>query len=643
MPASVARAGLCFGVIAAAAGFAAPAWAQRADENAVTSADDAFGASVGSEQVGLYSPFIARGFSPIDAGNVRIDGLFFDLQAGLSDRLVSGWTMHVGISTQGYPFPAPTGVADYALRPAGEDAVLSTIVGYGPFNGVRAEFDGQAPLSETLSLAAGASYDYAGQYIGGHRREASFAVIPHWRPTDSVEIVPFWSLADNRDQEAQPFIFTSGAFLPPKIERRRYFGPDWTENRGQETNYGVIANVRLNEWRIRAGVFRSLVENELNFAELALNTDENGLADRFVSAQGDQRFGSVSGEVRVSRQFDETDRRHTLHAALRGREQKRRFGGGELIDLGRRPINEEINDIARPDFNFGPQTFDKVEQLTFGVGYELIWRNVGELTLGLQRSDYSKEVDAPSGMLPVSEDEPWLYNAALSIFATDDLVFYGSYARGLEESPIAPEVALNRDTAPPAILTRQFDFGLRYNLSEDFKMVAGAFEVRKPFFALDEAVLFRNLGEVRHRGLEFSASGSVTPRLYLLAGTVLLDAEVSGAAVDQGLIGKEPIGSIGRTTVAYAQYSFVKPEGLSVDVTFESTSDRVADNLNRFVVPARSVVNLGARYRFAIGKTPAMVRAQLANVFDNYGFSVLGQGFYYNFPRRFSINLTLDL
>ena len=62
--------------ITLAASVAAPAWAQRAGENAVTSADDAFGTSVGNEQIGLYSSDEVRGFSPGAAGNIRIDGLY---------------------------------------------------------------------------------------------------------------------------------------------------------------------------------------------------------------------------------------------------------------------------------------------------------------------------------------------------------------------------------------------------------------------------------------------------------------------------------------------------------------------------------------------------------------------------------------
>ena len=50
----------------------------RAAENAVNSAEDAFGTSIGSETVGLYSASSARGFNPQLAGNIRLDGLYFD-------------------------------------------------------------------------------------------------------------------------------------------------------------------------------------------------------------------------------------------------------------------------------------------------------------------------------------------------------------------------------------------------------------------------------------------------------------------------------------------------------------------------------------------------------------------------------------
>ncbi|HEX8525887.1 MAG TPA: TonB-dependent receptor, partial [Allosphingosinicella sp.] len=151
--------------------------AQRTGENAVASAQDAFGSSVGNERVGLYFPQSARGFSPVQAGNVRINGLYFDYQTDLNSRLVSGSNVRVGLTAQGYPFPAPTGVADFSLRLPGQEAVASTVLGIGPFGGPRMEVDTQLPVSANLSLAAGAGVNLEEQYYGGDRRLITAAAI----------------------------------------------------------------------------------------------------------------------------------------------------------------------------------------------------------------------------------------------------------------------------------------------------------------------------------------------------------------------------------------------------------------------------------------------------------------------------------
>ena len=345
--------------------------------------------------------------------------------------------MRVGIGAQGFPFVAPTGIADYTLRRAGREPLLSVLAGYGPFGSGNLELDGQLPLDDSLSIAVGASYAQEGQYIGGFSDVTSAAIIPRWQPTKRIEILPFWSTTKIANQEAQPFIFTSGPFLPPRIETERYNEPNWAQNSLTETNFGAVSTIDLDDWTLRLGLFRSIARDDESYAPLALNTDANGLADRFVLAQVNQEFGSVSGEARLSRTLRQNTRQHALHISLRGREQERRYGGGRLVALGRRPIDEPVTDVARPESNYGPRTLDRVSQYTLGLGYQLKWLEVGEFALGVQKADYEKNVNTPTEALPRSADRPWLYNASLSLLLTDDLVAYGSFARGLEESPIA--------------------------------------------------------------------------------------------------------------------------------------------------------------------------------------------------------------
>src|SRR5688500_14334015 len=117
----------------AASALACPALAQRTGENAVTSADDAFGTSVGNETIGLYSTDEVRGFSPASAGNIRIDGLYLGGIVIGNQRIQSGSTVRVGLSAQGYPFPAPTGIVELSLRPIGTEPALSGVL-YGGQN-----------------------------------------------------------------------------------------------------------------------------------------------------------------------------------------------------------------------------------------------------------------------------------------------------------------------------------------------------------------------------------------------------------------------------------------------------------------------------------------------------------------------------
>ncbi|HEX8215096.1 MAG TPA: TonB-dependent receptor [Allosphingosinicella sp.] len=628
--------------LAALAADPGTAWGQRTNENAVASAQDAFGTSVGNERVGLYSPFGARGFSPVQAGNVRINGMYLDYQADLTDRLISGNNVRVGLTAQGYPFPAPTGVADFSLRLPGTQAVASTVVGIGPFGGPRVEIDAQLPVSETLGLAGGVGINNSQLYHGGEQRVLTAAAIARWRPSEDLEIIPFWSMQDEHGGEAQPIIFTAGAYLPPLIERRRYFGPEWAQNEGQDFNYGLLATLGLGDWTLRGGAFRAIAHDYRNFSVFFLNATPEGEADRSVVADQARRFASTSGELRLTRQLIEGDRLHQLHLMTRGRIRDRRYGGGQRVEFGRGRIDEPIV-APEPAFELGPQTTDRVRQLTAGIGYEGRWRDVGELSLGIQRTFYEKATTRPSGELPVSKSSPWLFNGTLSVMASSDLVFYAGYTRGLEESPVAPDIAANRGDAPPAIITEQMDAGFRLNLAKALRLVAGVFDVRKPYFALDPSLLFRELGVVRNRGIEVSLAGQITPRLSVVLGGVFLDATVSGDQVDLGLIGRRPAGSTGRTVTGALNWNLPWVEGLSLDLVYESLDERVANAANTLVIPGRYIYSVGGRYRFDLFGKPATYRAQVASVNNPYGHNNIGEGFYYNTPRRFQMSLTVDM
>ena len=622
---------------------ATAAFAQRADDNVTAQAEDAFGRSVGNERLGIYNVGEVRGFSPIDAGNVRIEGLYFDRQTDPAARLVDGSTIRVGIAAQSYPFPSPTGIVDYDLRRVGAERVISPVLSYGPFGTMALEVDAQLPLAqERFGVALGADIYRSGFPWGGEARSSEFAIIPRWRPTANIELVPFYTRIMFSGEEPQQLMLTAQGALPPKYARKNYFGQKWAHSEGDSYTYGFMGNAHAGEWTIRLGLFDSIFAPDAEFADLYTDLDATGVANEQVVAFRESHFESRSGELRISRSFEETQRRHTFHFSTRGRLQQRRFGGEDVVDIG--PVQMGVGQqIPKPEFQFGEQTRDEVRQATLGVAYEMRWKDRGELSLGAQKTRYAKDTETPTDVLPTSRAHPFLFNGTATLHATRSLAFYASYTEGLEESPVAPENAVNRNSAAPALRTDQYDAGLRWAIRPELKLIAGIFNIEKPYFDLDNDGVFTSLGDVRHHGVELSLAGKIAPNLTLVTGARIMDAKLSGGVVDQGEIGARPVASYKRYAIGSVEY-VVPGTGFSFDAVVESISPQIANTANTVRSPGRTVAHLGGRYRFTMFDKPATLRAQVGNIFDKYGWSVISGGIYtYNSPRRLIVYLAMDL
>lgn len=616
----------------------------RAAENAVTQAEDAFGFSVGRESLGLYSATNVRGFSPFAAGNVRIEGLYFDPFITLIQRLRRSTTIRVGLSAQGYPFPSPTGIVDYNFRKPGDAATLSTLINVDSYGNASVEADAAIPIVPgRLSVGLGATGLRNDAYNGTDSWSHNEVVSLRWRPSDEIEIIPFWARSQVYDDEAGPIYIPAGPYLPPKVQRRRYDGPRWADYDSVGALQGVLASVApAQNWLVRAGLFRSLYDDRSTFANLLEDVTPDGSASRVIIADPRNRFVSVSGELRVTRSFTEGPRLHVIHLSARGRDRRQRYSGSDTIEYGTTRVGERF-EPAEPQFAFTEQTSDRVLQWTGGIAYEGRWRGVGELSFGLSRTDYTKRLELP-GMAPLeTRSRPWLYNITVAGFLGPRVTIYADYARGLEESGVAPNNAVNRNQPLPAILTRQVDAGIRYGLTDTIKLIAGVFDLRKPYYNLDAGNRFGLLGDVVSRGAELSVSGAITPRLSVVAGGVLLRPRVTGEGVTLGRLGDRPLGLPARSLNFNADWRPPILEGLSFDVSASHTGSIVATRDNLVRIPERTLVNLGGRYRFKLGSRDATLRTQLTNVGDVYGFELQGAGAYDIIPGRVvSTYLTVD-
>ncbi|MGE4063477.1 MAG: hypothetical protein AB7E79_08915 [Rhodospirillaceae bacterium] len=629
-----------------------PAAAQRADENALTSAEDAFGTTVGGETIGLYSATSARGFSPIRAGNLRLEGLFFDARGGgggfvrLSNRLVGQNTIRVGLSAQSYPFPAPTGIADFTIRIPGDKHTLSTVFRAAYPEAEVFELDTQIPVSDRFSVGGGFSIERTTSDWALINYSLDGAIIGRWKVTDNFQLMPFYSRTRQLEGRWGAFLFAAGADLPPRYDRSQTLTQEWAAFDNDDANFGMISRGNWGDWNLAIGVFRSISwrRGGENTQPHYRNIRSNGDAELYyvrLAAQTNPNESS-SGEARLTRSFIEGDRRHTFVFNTRAKRVQNGYGGNVTRFFGTGNILRPFA-WPTPNYNAGERGREYVRQYSGGVSYQVLWRGIGEFSAGLQRTRYTRFTRFVDPT-PAETTNEWLYNATLAAYLSDSLVVYSGYTRGLEDSPRAPPFAVNAGASASATITQQIDGGLRYTVLPGLTLVAGVFQVEKPFFDLDTAGFFGRLGDVRHRGYEFSLSGSPLPGLTIVTGVVGLEPRLSGVLVDAGVMGPIPPDTVPVTSLFSAQYGPKEWNGFSVDGRISYNAPYTADVLNTFKSAAVTTIDIGARYRFQLAGNSALLRLQVQNLFDVWQWNVQGtQRELRATPRRkVQLQLTVD-
>ena len=633
--------------MAAACLCAFPAEAQRAAENAVTSADDAFGSSVGTERIGIYSDTEVRGFNPVRAGNVRLEGVYFDQQGGLTGRVRAGSRVRVGIAALDYPFPAPTGIVDLKVRTSGDTPVASLALLRQNYGGPNFEIDVSGPVIKgVLSVAGGITRNHDEQVDGAHYTNWAAGILPRWRFKDG-EVTLFISHIAQRDATSHIVISTPGAFLPPLPETRRYLGQDWARASQDITTFGGFSTADLGKsWSVRAGAFQSQVQKLRGYSEIFVVDDAVGNGRHSIVADPRQLARSYSGEVQLTWHEEAGRLSQRVILNLRGRNRTGETGGSERRDLGAVRLGD-LDPEAEPTFSFGAVDESRIRQITAGIGYVARFEKLAQLNVGLQKTSYRASFQR-LGVNTATTDEPWLYNATLVVSPSPRWLIYGGLNRGLEESGVAPENAANRNETLAASRTTQFDGGVRVRLGATQLMVSG-FQIEKPYFTFDAANRFTDLGQVSHRGLEASLSGSFGERLTIVAGGVLMQPRVTGEAVTLGRVGPRPVGVAPTLLRLDAEYR-LPITGLTVTGSTVYTGRRAASARtyatlggDQLFTPAITTIDLGLRYRLKLDNHPVSVRVLLSNALNKRSLRILAANSYQlDDSRRLAVNVLAD-
>jgi iron complex outermembrane receptor protein len=614
------------------------AFAAAAEDSAVTSAADAFGERVGTEQAGLYSETQVRGFDLNDTGAYRIDDAYFNRAAALNDPVLAGVGVRVGVNAVRLAYPAPSGVVNYRLRQAGPVNELRLGAGLRDF-GTRV-IQGDASFRDgDFSFAGGVVWRPLLRLSGGNEGRALDAGgVGTWEINSDQRLRAFASLY-RRHYDGDYAIIPTDAAVPPTLKPVQQYSPSWAESAATSSNFGVLYDARISGFEIDVAAFRSIFDIDRTDYTL-LSVDSAGHAAGTTFRNPDRSKRSDSAEARAGRQFEAGGFSHLATVSLRAGRTVVDLTSNLAIPVGTFDLRgDDVPDGVELAWS-GTRGEDTAKQFTASTGYGLAWSDRVQLRFAIHRTRYEKEVLSTAGVRADGVSESTLYNTSAIISLGDRAAVFGSWVTGIEESGVAPPSAINRDEVLPPVQAEQFELGVRHAITPRLSLIGAVFEVSKPTNGLRADGSFGLVGEVRHRGVEGSIAGQLDAKTRVVVGAVAFESEVTGPLVDAGMVGSHAAGISQRIANANIERQFAG--GWSVDAGLSYSGERWADTANTFGTPAVTTLSLGARRKFVLADRPAEFRVLASNVTGVEGYWAAPSGIFSPIaPRTVRAMLTL--
>ena len=588
----------------------------EAQDNAVTSAVDAFGERVGTEQSGLYTETQVRGFNLNDSGAYRIDDAYFSRAAALNDPVLAGVGVRVGVNAARLAYPAPSGVVNYRLRQAGPGNELRLGVGLRDFGTQVIQGDASVRAGD-LSFAGGFVVRPLWRLSGGNEGSAIEAGgVGTWQIAPGHRLRVLGTFYE-REYDGDYALIPAESAVPPTLEGLQHYSPSWAHSEGLNSNVGVLYDGRIDGFSVDLAAFHSTFDLDGTDYTLIF-ADAGGRAQASTFRNPARAKVADSAEARLGRQFEAGGLAHLVSVSLRGGRTEVDLTSNLVIPLGSFDLSSgDVPDVAELPWS-GTRGRDTVEQTIASAGYGLAWSDRVQARAAVHRTRYDKNVLSVAGVRTEGVSELTLHDASVIVSFTDRTALFGSWVTGLEESGVAPASATNRDEVLPPVEAEQFELGVRQSIKPELTLITALFDVSKPTNGSRPDGSYGLVGEVRHRGIEGSIAGKLDAKTRVVLGAVAFQAEVAGPLVDAGAVGSRAAGI--SNLIVNANIERQLWNRWSADASLSYSSERWADTANTFTTPAVTTLGLGARNRFVLAGRPAEFRLLASNLTGVEGY-----------------------
>lgn len=195
---------------------------------------------------------------------------------------------------------------------------------------------------------------------------------------------------------------------------------------------------------------------------------------------------------------------------------------------------------------------------------------------------------------------------------------YANYAESLGTVSAPPNTVINKDDVMPPVKTKQYEIGAKWDMGS-WASTLSLFRINQPTAIVNDANYYVLDGLTRSQGIEWNVFGRVAPRLNLMGGFMILNAEyerTQGGALD----GKRVFGTPQLNATVALDWE-TKVKGLNVYGRMHHFGSAYADSKNRINVPAWTRFDLGAQYKTEAFGCPMALNFMIYNVFNKMYWS----------------------
>ena len=209
---------------------------------------------------------------------------------------------------------------------------------------------------------------------------------------------------------------------------------------------------------------------------------------------------------------------------------------------------------------------------------------------------------------------------------------YGSYVESLEPGSRVSGQYANAGEILKATISKQYEAGVKYE-HQGISLTAAAFRIERANTmeqVIDGDRYLTQSGMTVYRGIDASGSFRVSEDFRFGVGALYLDGKIRDADPwgDVNISGNRPAELAKWQLLANADYYVGAVPGLSLHGNVRYFGNAPANDLNRLILPSRTVANLGMQYETQIGGRKVTFTGNVNNLFNTkyWGLGNIGEG-----------------